>query len=439
MGDSLARWLATYAQKNTRNIYQSSARHFLICIYGGKLGRPDTEYEELAEKFISECQSGRNYFKDLQDFGVYISKRPPKTIQTYIYGIKSFVEYSLGVEISKKQMKVLKDKLPKGKRARTEDGDLTRERLRNILTHCDAKGNALFLLLASSGIRIGEALKLQLYDINFTSDPIKVRVRGEITKEGDAYYSFISSEAKEALDEWLKVRESYLQSSVNRGRGLSKLGNGQGVKDINDTRLFPFSMDVANSMWMIAVRKTKLDERDNSTKRHKFHIHLLRKFFQSQMKYAGVPEDVVEALIGHSGYLDEAYRRYLPEQIVEMYKKGEPYLLVSVPTEIQEIQTKFNNDLDKQKQRIDDLTLKLTDANTLTIKKMAEVDDLLKEQSTLKQKVASLETLYNKLFEMSPEAFRYLFNEVDKVGLERQKTEDKRQFDEQYRRDLRKS
>jgi integrase len=424
MGGNLAKWLATYTQKNTRNIYKSSARHFLTCIYGGELDRPDTKYEKLSEKFISECNARkRDYFKDLQDFGVYIGKRPPKTIQTYIYGVKSFIEYSLNIEIPKKQMKVLKKKLPKGKRARTEDGNLTRPRLRNILTHCDDKGKALFLTLASSGIRIGEALQLQPYDIDWTNDPVKVRVRGEITKEGDAYYSFISSEAKEALNEWLKVKDSYLQSAINKGRGLRKLGNGKGKKDINDTRLFPFSMGVANSMWMTAVRKAKLDIRDKSTNRFKFHIHILRKFFQSQMKYANVPEDLVEALIGHSGYLDDAYRRYSFEQIKEKYKQGEPYLLINVPTEIREIQTKFNNEQQKNKQRIDDLTLKLTDSNNLMIKLMSEKDDLAKQVAAQQKILATL--LETEDFEKA----RLIFQEANRLAFQQQKEEDRKQFE----------
>jgi integrase len=375
---------------------------------------------------MAECKAGREWFKDMQSFGVYISKRPPKTIQTYIYGVKSFVEYSLGIEISKKKMKELKNRLPKGKRARTEDGDLTRERFRNILTHCEDKGKALFLFLATSGIRIGEALQIQPYDIDWSSDPVKVRVRGETAKEGDAYYTFVSSEAKDALSEWLKVKDSYLRSAMNKGRGLSKTVKGRGIKDANDSRIFPFSMSVANSMWMVAVKKAKLADRDASTNRFKFHIHILRKFFQSQMKYANVPDDVVEALVGHVGYLDDAYRRYSQQQVAEMYKKGEPYLLVNVPTGIQEIQTKFNSDNEKMKQEIQDLYRKISDSQQLSTQ-------LDLERRKLEQRVKMHEEIFKQMTEMPFEEFAKWMQEKNRWEWQQQKEEDKKQAEERPR------
>lgn len=414
----LAGWLSTYGKPSTKRLYGAALKHFLSHLYGGKLSKTDVEFESLASTFISECKGGRNWFKDLVDFAVYLSNRPPKTAFSYMNAVKGFIEFCLDVELSKKQAKILRSRLPKGVRARTVDGELTRERLRSILTHCDVKGKALFLFLASSGIRVGEALQLQLGDVDLNSDPVKVVVRGEYAKEGDKYYTFISTEAKDALLEWLKVRDSYLHSSSSRGRGLKV------VKSVDDERLFPFSTYVANAMWTNAVNKAGLEGRDASTKRRKFHIHLLRKFFQTQLKYANVPEDIVEALIGHRGYLDDAYRRYSFEQMVEAYKKGEPYLYINVPTEIREIQTKFSKEQEEQRNRIMDLTLKLTDANALMIKLMAENEQIRKEQEALKQKLTSLEMLYDKLFELRPEELRMLLQEISRLLSERQKIAD---------------
>ena len=312
-----------------------------------------------------------------------------------MHAAKSFVSDIMDIELTNKQSKNLTKKLPKGNQARTEDGNLTRERLRHILAHCDVKGNALFLFLASSGIRVGEALNLQISDIDMTSEPVSVRVRGENTKAGNPYSSFISSEAKEALSQWLNVRDSYFKSAMNKGSGLSKLGNGQGIKAAGDNRLFPFSMSVADSMWVNALKKVKLDERDTSTDRSKFHIHMLRKFFNSQMKLAGVPEDLVEALIGHNGYLDGAYRRYSAEEKKEYYLKGEPFLLLNVSADEKiKINTKIdaqNSRIDQQQQLIADLTTKLTDSNVLMIKFMAEKEDLKSRQAEDREKMLKLD------------------------------------------------
>jgi len=55
-------------------------------------------------------------------------------------------------------------------------------------------------------MRIGEALQLKLDDVDLNSDPVRVNLRAEISKSGNMRISFISSEAKEAVAEWLKVR-----------------------------------------------------------------------------------------------------------------------------------------------------------------------------------------------------------------------------------------
>jgi hypothetical protein len=250
------------------------------------------------------------------------------------------------------------------------------------------------------------------------ADPVLIEVRGEYTKGGNKYRTFISKEAKEAIKNWLAVRGDYLSSARKRGRGLSKLGNGRGVRRIGDKRLFPFSSTVAGSMWNLACKKAGLDGIDESTGRHKFHIHMLRKFFRSQMGMAGVPRDVIEAMIGHEEYLDDAYRRFNTEQLAEQYQKGEMHLLVNESVENQiEVENKF----DKQEQEINGLHHKLTDTNNLMIR-------FIGENEILKQKVQSMETLYNKLFEMSPEKFQALFNEVDKLSWEKQREQDKKQF-----------
>ncbi|MEM0253239.1 MAG: tyrosine-type recombinase/integrase [Candidatus Bathyarchaeia archaeon] len=383
-------WLKTYGEERTRRVFYSGLKAFMEYLYNVKFKNGvDESLEAYAASYLRECRDGkRDWFKDLLGFAAYLHDRPPKTAHTYLGAVKNWIEFSLDVELTRKQSKLLRGRLPKGNKARTEEDELSREKLRRLLSHMPLHGKALFLLLASSGIRISEALSLKLDDLDLNSDPVIVRVRGEYTKAGDAYYSFISKEAREILVEWLKQRDKYLEAAVNRGRGLAKLGRG--MKQPSDDRVFPFSVKTAEAIWINALRKAELESRDKSTGRRTLHIHMLRKFFQSQMKYAGVPEDIVEALIGHSGYLDEAYRRYSREQMAEWYKKGEPYLLVNVPREIAEIQTHFQNEVEELHRRVEDLTKKLTDANAVNLQ-------LLSENMKLKEKMARLESEIKEL------------------------------------------
>ncbi|MEM2027605.1 MAG: site-specific integrase [Candidatus Bathyarchaeia archaeon] len=91
----------------------------------------------------------------------------------------------------------------KGSRALMLDKVPSNAELRQILNHMDAKGRSLFLVLASSGMRIGEALKLMVEDVDLASEPPRINIRGEYTKTGNPRIAFISSEAKETIQEWL--------------------------------------------------------------------------------------------------------------------------------------------------------------------------------------------------------------------------------------------
>jgi integrase len=58
--------------------------------------------------------------------------------------------------------------------------------------------------------------------------------------------------------------------------------------------------------------------------RLQYRIHGLRKFFRSQLALS-CPVDIVEALMGHEGYLTDAYRRYSRKQMAEYYLKAEQH------------------------------------------------------------------------------------------------------------------
>jgi integrase len=106
--------------------------------------------------------------------------------------------------------------------------------------HVPIKGKALFLLLESSGMRIGETLKSNIEDLYLKKEPVRNQIR-EIIKTGNPRHVFISKEAREALTEWLKVRRNYLRVAVRKSHLYDK--------DAEDSRVFPFVPSTAYSMW----------------------------------------------------------------------------------------------------------------------------------------------------------------------------------------------
>lgn len=315
---------------NTPAVYRAAIYAFLDFVYGkqrsGKRVTPEeaVRYEELATQYLDD--TGRSRVDDLMRFAASMAHRPPFSAQSNLLGIREFLTCN-GLTLSPRDQKSIRSKLPKG-HARTVEDDMDRETMQSILSHMDAKGRAFVLVLASSGMRIGELLQILLSDVRLDKSPAEINIRGEYTKTGVQRFCFISSEAAEAVREWLKVRGEYIETAAGKNAGLVATGHGKARPAVDDGRLFPFSQRTAGTIWNGAVTRAGLHGRDPGTDRHTLHIHMLRKFFRSQLGLK-CPADVVEALMGHEGYLTGAYRRFTRAQMAELYSRAEHMITVS--------------------------------------------------------------------------------------------------------------
>jgi integrase len=333
----IKRFLGIYTKGNTVSTYRGGIYSFFDCIYGRvratrKASKEDqAQYERLAERYFLE---ERNYFDDMLDFIAYMQDRAPTGARAQINAVKEFFVNN-DVEFTQKQLKSIKKKMPKGKTSRTAERDIDGPMLKRILEHMDLKARAVTLTLASSGMRPDEPFNIVLSDVDLSTKPTQLVVRGEDAKEGDRRSVFISKEATDVLREWLKVRSQYLDSAKNRNAGLVKAGITN-EKKTDDDRLFPFSLENFREAWNGALIKAGLMHKDNSTGRSQIRIQGTRKFFRSQLALS-CPVDIVEALMGHQGYLTEAYRRYTLKQMAEYYLKAEHHVTVIGSGDIREL------------------------------------------------------------------------------------------------------
>ncbi|MEM0172795.1 MAG: site-specific integrase [Nitrososphaeria archaeon] len=128
---------------------------------------------------------------------ISLKGKPPKSVDICLTAVKMFLMEN-SVELPALFWRRLKGRR-KGSRGLMLDKVPSNAELRQILNHMDAKGGSLFHVLASSGMRIGEALKLKVEDVDLALDSSKINVNGEYTKTGNPRVAFISSEAREAL------------------------------------------------------------------------------------------------------------------------------------------------------------------------------------------------------------------------------------------------
>jgi len=373
------KWLETYSSPSTVRAYKWGLEQFF------KVLGFQNSLEENANAYLSQK---RNFEEDLKAYFISLKGKPPKSVNICLTAVKMFLMEN-GVELPALFWRRLKGRR-KGSRALMLDKVPSNAELRQILSHMDAKGRSLFLVLASSGMRIGEALKLTIEDLDLTSEPPRINIRGEYTKTGNPRVAFISSEAKEALQEWLKIRENELQTAVRRSRYGKKA---------EDKRIWPFEANTAYFIWRNAIAKSGFAKRfqyNNSVERFTVHPHVLRKFFRTRMATV-IPVDVVEALMGHEGYLTEVYRRYSLEDLAKFYKEGEHTLLVFASEEV----SKLRADLEERNRQLQTLINGLASENM----------ELKTQVKALTEKLERLESIVNTL--ISRPSFQ-----IDKEALE---------------------
>ena len=157
-------------------------------------------------------------------------------------------------------------------------------------------------VLSSSGLRIGEAVQIELDGIKLDQDPPTIYLEAEKTKgRAHARYIFISYRAKQVLQEWIDYRTEYAKRA-------SKIGRGYTFDPAEDNRLFPFYQTTFTNKWNLACQKAGFDEKDKTTNRSLLTPHKLRKYFRSQGW--SIP-DAPEALMGRRSRYNATYAKML--------------------------------------------------------------------------------------------------------------------------------
>lgn len=343
-------FLSIYPKQSTRRTYAVSLRAFLDSVYGpqraGEFVTPaELEiYEALAADYLS---ADRNYASDIIR-AIGRSEVAPKTIRYRVATVVEFLAHH-GRGLSADDRRRVRGKIPRGGTV-SKRGDVDATMIRAIVGHLEEHGRTLVLVLASSGMRIGEAVKIRLGDLNLDAVPAVIEIRPEFSKNNTGRVTFMSSEAVDEVRSWLEVRGDYLTAACERASGCVA------PKRLDDPRLFPFSISNAEHMWARALGECGLDERDERTGRLIRPLHSLRAFFSSQLEL-GCPEPVVQELIGHEGYLTSAYRRYSRQQLADAYLAAEHHVTVLVPAEYKALKSQVGERLQAHSEILESVVL----------------------------------------------------------------------------------
>jgi len=344
MVKSAISFLETYHSENTVISYSNILRQYLSVVFGVEVTK--LSIEDYANRYFAE---ERNFSEDVEKFWVYLKDRPPKTIKTFMACVRVFLLEN-GHELDQLFWRHMNKRI-KGNRALTLDRIPSNQELKTLIGHMPIQGKALYLLLATSGMRIGEALSLRMPDLDFDKDPVWISIGGNNTKTGNSRVAFISSECCETLKEWLKYRDQYIATSLARSKKNPKT-------DYED-RLFPYEPNVAYMLFFNALKKAGLTDVDAYTGRLKLHPHVLRKFFRTRLGSV-INADIAEALMGHEQGLTDVYRKYSIDELADFYKKGEGSLFIF--SNGQEV-TKLRNEVEEKNRQLQTVINGLTSEN----------------------------------------------------------------------------
>ena len=160
------------------------------------------------------------------------------------------------------------------------------------------RNRALVLLLASTGLRIGEALALKLSDLDLDRGTVRVQI-GKTNSAGNSHreVALVMPEALDALGRWLDTRKA---RGINGHRRVFCTLDGD-----------PMSQAYVRQMLPRLARRAGILGR--------IHAHGLRHFYAATATRLGVPIIHVQRALGHSnlGTTQQYLARIAPEDTHE--------------------------------------------------------------------------------------------------------------------------
>lgn len=179
--------------------------------------------------------------------------------------------------------------------ARIQKAYPTNEQLTEFYNILPYEVRFVFLVLFTSGLRIGEVLSLKVKDIDF--DEINMINASDLHK-GETKASWISFITQQTADPLLEFLSDKLEDSDNAVFSVSARSVQQAFKKASED----LGLDI--------------------------NPHLLRKVFADRCGKAGIAEKYINAFCGRipQSILQSHYTDYSPEAMREQYDKLEPFL-----------------------------------------------------------------------------------------------------------------
>ena len=259
-----------------------------------------------------------------------------RSIKGYFGSIKDFLRICHGVRITTDDVKDY-IKFPKDGKVMPEAFEL--EHIKLFLAHADPVRRAMYYLLCTSGMRLGEALSLKKSNFKTDVRPIKVHLHAKDTKGNEARDTYITEEAWERVQPIFdKTKDGeYVFHDYTFGekvKGVTTMTTPTPIYDAvqNESKYFIRLRDTIGKKYGHKEPCVEFPEGTGVLKKYEdsirycIHIHAMRAYFMTIAESVH-GSNYSHALAGHHAYLDQYFRK--PEkQKSKMYLELERYLLL---------------------------------------------------------------------------------------------------------------
>lgn len=266
--------------------------------------------------------SGKDRLEDMtrQDIEAFVEQQQDRglkinSVRNRLVAVYSFIQFLVDNDLfvsdilSKKIRLKLPDPLPRA----IDSEDV--KTLFSVIDH--PRNRAMFLLLLRTGMRIGELLDLRSSDVDLQEQKVMIYI-GEKNYRGRVVY--FSNDAREALEEWMQIRDPQRQCL--------------------------FYASTRHSLTYATVRERFKKYLKKAGLDHKgYTMHQLRHTFATDLLNAGMRIECLQVLLGHSTL--EMTRRYA--RLSDKSRENEYFRAMSI---IERGMTDENSRLDHQLQAV---------------------------------------------------------------------------------------
>jgi integrase len=326
--DNLARGSELTANGNARTLYRFSR-----------------EVDMSPSEMVNFAKTNRKEFEDiLFDFITKIEKegKSPTYIKNYPKTVRSWLKFN-GIRLVR-QIKVGNANLT----PTIEDERVpTRDELKQILNYAQERGrcstslmalsglrpNVLGNLRGSNGLQIRDLPEMEINDrrVSFTTIPTKIKVRPELSKTKNKYFTFLGPEGCDYLKAYLEMRLAQGEKLEPESAVISY------KKGYEETG---FWEEAERDNRHISSKTITKEIRDAMRPRFTWRPYVLRAYFDTQLLLAESNGKISHAyrqfFMGHKGDIEARYttnKGRLPEDLVEdmreAYRRSLEYLETS--------------------------------------------------------------------------------------------------------------